>query len=57
MVYLHTLLPLGCTSLVAPDVGPINSSLQVLSVNVSGGSVAVTLAFDVRYACGLANVQ
>lgn len=48
-VYLHTLLPLGRTSLVAPDVGPINSSLQILSVDVSGESVAVTLAFDVRY--------
>ena len=32
---------------VAPDVGPINSSLRVLSVDVSGGRVSFTLAFDV----------
>ena len=40
---------LAHTTLVAPDVGPISSSLQVLSVDVSGESPAVTLAFDVRY--------
>ena len=49
LVYLHTLLPLAHTTLVATDVGPISSSLRVLSVDVIGESVAVTLAFDVRY--------
>ena len=33
--------------IIAPDVGPINSSLRILSVDVSEGSAAVTLAFDV----------
>ena len=47
-VYLHT-IPLSSISPVAPDVGPVNSSLRVSSVDVSGGSVSVTLAFDVRY--------
>ena len=48
IVYQHT-IPLSPISLAAPDVGPINSSLRVLSVDVSGGSASVTLAFDVRY--------
>ena len=42
---------------IAPDVGPINSSLRVLSVDVSGGRASFTLAFDVsdkmRHICML----
>ena len=38
---------LSLKNYTAPDVGPINNSLCVLSVNVSGGSAAATLAFDV----------
>ena len=48
IVYLHT-IPVSPIFVVAPDIGPINSSLRVLSVNVSEGSAAVTMAFDVRY--------
>ena len=33
--------------IVAPDVGLINSSLRILSVNVSGGRASFTLTFDV----------
>lgn len=47
-VYLHTIL-LSSISPVAPDIERVNDSLRVSYVDVSGGSVSVTLAFDVRY--------